>query len=233
MPSYLLTSLFLFALCLLGVALTPRRRGSVLLAAALGVPGAAYSLVFVPAYWNPMRVLPFPIGIEDVLFSFANAGLVWLLVSIWTPDLRLGIQGVTVAKRWLGVTAAFTSMFVAFARAGMGAMPAGIVGAAIVFAALLRLRPAYWRLAVRGAIVFTVLYGAVLYGSLRVWPDGLSQWDTRVLNGVMLFGAPIEETVWACAYGALYPVVMAFLFDARLSSIRHAPDGVVAVLRDQ
>ncbi len=220
MHSYLVTSLFLTALCLAGLWLVPRHRTPVLLSAVLGVPGAAYSLVFVPTYWNPVRILALPIGIEDVLFSFANGGLVWLLVAVWTPGIRVSINVATVAKRWLAVTAAFTLLLVVIARAGVPVMHAGLVGAAVIFGAMLWLRPAYWPLAVRGAIAFTILYGAILFGSLQLWPGALSQWNTRVLSGIVFLGAPVEEIIWALAYGALYPVVMAFFLDARMPQRR-------------
>jgi len=220
MHSYLLTSLFLTALCLAGLWLVPRHRTPALLSAMLGIPGAAYSLVFVPTYWNPVRILALPIGIEDVLFSFANGGLVWLLVAVWTPGIRVSIDAATVAKRWLAVTAAFTLLLVVIARAGVPVMHAGLVGAAVILGAMLWLCPAYWPLAVRGAIAFTILYGAVLFGNLHIWPGTLSQWDTRVLSGIVFLGAPVEEMVWALAYGALYPVVMAFFLDARMTQRR-------------
>jgi len=215
--SYLLTSLFLTALCLAGVWLVPRYRKPTLLCAVLGIPGAAYSLVFVPTYWNPVRILALPIGIEDVLFSFANGGLVWLLVAVWTPGVRVSIDTATVAKRWLAVTAAFTLLLVVMARAGVPVMHAGLVGAAVILGTMLWLRPAYRPLAVRGAMAFTMLYGAVLFGSLQIWPGALSQWDTRVLSGIVFLGAPVEEMVWALAYGAVYPVVMAFFLDATIA----------------
>lgn len=216
MHSYLLTSVFLTALCLAGLWLVPGHRKPTLLSAVLGIPGAAYSLVFVPTYWNPVRILALPIGIEDVLFSFANGGLVWLLVAVWTPGIRVSIDAATVAKRWLAVTAAFTLLLVVIARGGVPVMHAGLVGAAVILGAMLWRRPAHWPLAVRGAIAFTILYGAVLFGSLHIWPGALSQWDTRVLSGIVFLGAPVEEMIWALAYGAVYPVVMAFFLEATI-----------------
>ena len=216
MNSYLFTSLFLTTLCLAGFWLVPRHRKPALLSGLLGIPGAAYSLVFVPTYWNPVRILRLPIGIEDVLFSFANGGLVWLLVSVWTSGIRLSIDSATVAKRWLAVTAAFTLLLVVVARSGVPVMHAGLVGAAVILGAMLWHRRAYWPLVVRGAIAFSVLYGAVLFASLQIWPDALSQWDTRVLSGIVFLGAPVEEMVWALAYGAVYPIVMAFFLEARM-----------------
>ena len=211
---YLLTCLFFLALYLIGLWLAPQHRRHAVLSGVLAIPGAAYALVFVPTYWNPQLVLSLPIGIEDVLFVFANGGLVWLIVTVWTPRMRLNIGAATVAKRWLAVTAVFTLLIVFIARAGIAVMHAGLLSAAVVLGLVLWLRPAYWPLALRGAVAFTVVYAAVLYGSLRVWPNTLLQWNTGVLSGIMVLGAPVEEMAWAVAFGALYPVVTAFFFDA-------------------
>jgi len=220
MSAYLFTTLFLTALCLVGVWLIPRHRKTALLSAVLAIPGAAYALVFVPAYWNPVLILPLAIGVEDVLFVFASGGLVWLLVAVWTPGILLSIDAATVAKRWLAVTAAFTLLLVIIARAGVPVMHAGVAGAAVILGTILWRRPAYWLLAVRGTIAFTILYGAVVFGSLHMWPGTLSQWNTRALSGIVFLGAPVEEMVWALTYGAVYPVVMAFFLDARISQRR-------------
>jgi len=214
---YLWTSLFLAALCLIGLRLATHQRKPALLSAMFGIPGAAYSLVFVPAYWSPARITPWPIGVEDVLFSFANGGLVWLMVAARNPEVRLAIDAVTVTKRLLALTAVFVLLLLTTIQMGVPVMHAGLFSAAIILGTVLWLRPRYWQLAARGTVTFGVFYSVVLLGASRLWPDALSWWHHEVVSGILLLGAPAEEIAWAVAYGAVYPLVMAFCFDAQLT----------------
>jgi len=214
---YLWTSLFLAALCLIGLRLARRQRKPALLSAVFGIPGAAYSLVFVPTYWNPVRIADWPIGVEDVLFSFANGGLVWLMVAARNPGVRLSIDAVTVTKRLVALSVVFALLLLASVRAGVPVMHAGLFSAAIILGAVLWLRPRYWQLGARGMVAFGIFYGLVLLGASRLWPHALSWWHEEVVSGMLFLGAPAEEIAWAVAYGAVYPLVMAFCFDAQLT----------------
>jgi hypothetical protein len=40
-------------------------------------------------------------------------------------------------------------------------------------------------------------------------------WNPHNLWGPRLFGVPVEEVAWALAYGAVWPLFMAYVFDAR------------------
>jgi len=215
---YLWTSLFLAALCLIGLRLATHQRKPALLSAVFGIPGAAYSLVFVPTYWNPVRIVDWPIGVEDVLFSFANGGLVWLMVAVRNPGVRLSIDAVTVTKRLVALSVVFALLLLASVRAGVPVMHAGLFSAVMILSTVLWLRPRYWQLAARGMVAFGIFYGLVLLGASSLWPDALSWWHEEVVSGMLLLGAPAEEIAWAVAYGAVYPLVMAFCFDAQVDA---------------
>lgn len=223
--SYLSTSLVLMALCLAGLWLAPRHRKAALTSAMASAPTAVYALLFVPAYWNPVEVISLPVAVEDLLFSFANGGLVWLLVAAASPPMTQTIDGAAVVRRWLGMTALFLPLLLVLSRAGLPVMQAGLLAAAAVCGFLLRRRPAHWRLAARGAVTFGALYAAVLWATFRIWPDALSQWNLTALSGVRLAGAPVEEFIWAVAFGGGWSVFMGYALDARLQTTNTPPAG--------
>jgi hypothetical protein len=67
--------------CLAGLWRAPHHRTPALVSAALCAPSAGFALLFVPAYWHPKLIVAIPVGVEDVLFSFANGGLAWLMIA--------------------------------------------------------------------------------------------------------------------------------------------------------
>lgn len=97
---YLAFSLLLLGVFLVGLWTVPQPRRPTLLAALGSAPSALVSVFFVPEYWQPTRVATLLTGLEDIIFSFATGGTMWLL-GAWPMRHRLRFQGSTAwAQRY-------------------------------------------------------------------------------------------------------------------------------------
>ncbi len=157
---YLTMSLILFALFLVGLALRPGDREPMLLSGLLQGPYALASILFVPDYWNPVRVAEgYLTGPEDVLFSVANGGLAWLLAT-WPIRDRLTLN--PRLSRFLTAYAVcalsgLTLVLVCW-RSGIPVMDAVLIAMVAVTAVLGLMQPRLWPIPVSGSVCFAVLY---------------------------------------------------------------------------
>jgi hypothetical protein len=83
---------------------------------------------------------------------------------------------------------------------------------------LLIYRP-LWSIAVSGALISTGLYTAFFKLVTVIWPDFTSLWTAENLMGMSLWSIPLEEVLWACLYGAVWPVTVAYILDARKAPV--------------
>lgn len=220
---YLFLSLGLLALFFFLYWLRPASRRAMLLSALLSAPYAFASLAFVPRYWEPVRVIEWITGLEDLAFSFANGGLVWFTSGLFlSPErpVRLSLSGL---GRYLRVTLAGIGLSFVWCLLDSGVMNALLlttIGLVLFF--LLR-RPARWRTALCGGLGFTILYLLVFKAALVFCPRFIDQWNPAALSGLVVFRVPLEELLWAMAFGSFWPLFMAFvLLEPRAS--RPGPD---------
>ena len=158
------------------------------------------------------------VGVEDLVFSFATGGLAWLLA---TPPS--GRPVVIEVRPWRSLTryGACSSVGLSVALGawwlGMGIMPAFWLSMVVVGGCLLVWRPSMWRLSLTGALWFVGLYAAATVTVFSAFPRlGLHFTQTNLL-GITVLGVPVEELVWALGYGAVYPLVLAYSFEAVVS----------------
>ncbi len=208
---YLVTTLVLLACFTFLFALPKAPRQTMLVSGLLSTFSAVYALAFVPHYWNPNRVLAIAVGVEDVLFSFANGGITWYLATAGTtPDLRLDARRVTL--RFLRCAAIVAVVTSCAWLAGLSIMTCVILSAGAIFFLLVRRHRDLLSGAMRSAGGFTLLWTSVAWGALAFQPAFASQWNPEGIIGLRLFHLPIEEIYWAGVYGLTWPLAMAHVF---------------------
>jgi hypothetical protein len=62
---------------------------------------------------------------------------------------------------------------------------------------------------------FTSMYTIIFFITITLWPEFIGQWNTENLWGISVIGIPLEEIVWAAAYGGVWPTMMAYVFDIK------------------
>jgi hypothetical protein len=185
-----------------------------LLSLPFAVSGASAVLL---DYWNPPTVLPFWISIEDFIFAFASTGLA-TMSAFWPVRHRLTweIQPGKVMSRYLTFILAFSP--VAAICSFLDFKPMTSMLLPIIFAGmtLIWLRPQHWITAAAGCSGFTIIHMMVLKLSFKVTPDFAGSWSFFNLWGLQFSGIPLDEIMWAVAFGAIWPLFIAYLLDVRL-----------------
>lgn len=204
------------------LVLSPRPRWPFFLSAALSIPSAVMSLIFIPAYWNPKLVLPFVPAVEDFLFSLSAGGIVWV-VAIWPMRDRLVFPPrVTFRfKRyvlwWIPGVMIFA---ITYSVLKLPPMFATLIPMVILMVLVCAADRRFWPLAISGAVAFGVLYATWLLAIRLFFPALFMAWTSHNLCGVRIAGIPVEEFLWSAAYGGVWPCLMAHVFDVQIQESR-------------
>jgi hypothetical protein len=215
---YLVSMLILLAICLSGMITFPKQRVGMMLSACFFAPFALGALVFVPDYWRPILVVPFPVGLEDIIFCFSVGGVAWLL-AVWPQRerLRLGLETRVALVRLTACGLPCVLLSVTLRREGLPIMTNVILTMVLLAVVLLWLRPRFLSLALTGALGFSLFYFLFARAALAICP--LDYWNVGKLWGYRLFRVPLEEIVWATGHGFVWPLVMAYVLDAELVTV--------------
>lgn len=210
-------SLALMAVCIVCMALFPSRRGPMFLSGLLCTPFCLYEVAFVPEYWRPVEIARCLVGLEDMMFSFATGGIAWLLgTCCLRRDISFSIEPLRFSRRFFGCSILGVILSLILWRMGLRIMTATLLVIAVGFIGLALRYRRLCSVAVPGALGFLLVYVAVLRLSFVIWPHSLLQWNSDGLWSSRFLGVPLEEVLWALAFGAIWPRFMAYVFDARL-----------------
>jgi hypothetical protein len=94
-------------------------------------------------------------------------------------------------------------------------MVSAIIAIGALWTVLLWHRRELWPLSAAGAVGFTAYYAVIVVALAVVLPGLQLHWTRENLWGPRVFGVPLEEVAWAFAYGAVWPLFMAYVFDTR------------------
>lgn len=215
---YLCASLVLLSFFIIAFFTQRKQRQPMLLSALFSAPYAFLSIFFVPTYWNPVRVIHFGTGIEDILFSFSNGGMVWLLATWPLRDrLMLDIQIKQIFKRYLILTSSGVTLWLVLIFFGCNPMHGALFGIVAITVLILGLRIQLWPLGLVGALSFSLLYFIFCSILFALNPNFLLQWNFQSLSGNFILDVPIEEIAWSIGFGASWPLLIGYSFNARLS----------------
>ena len=217
---YLIFSFLLLLLFALGLIITPGGfKRSVSLSALLSAPISLASFAFVPGYWDPKRIVPYEIGPEDVIFSFSTGGIIWLLIILIISlkyDIRHNERN--YLKKYAGLLFFGSLLFYLMWLTRIDIMLATIITVSIIGIWILIHKPGYMILSITGALVFTLFYFCILRGFFVMFPEFPEQWSMEELYGILVFGIPVEELMWAFATGAVWPLIIAYLLNVKLDN---------------
>ncbi|MBT8115105.1 MAG: hypothetical protein KJP04_06980 [Arenicella sp.] len=186
-------------------------RSSSLISALMSMTTAVYALAFVPEYWNPPQLLKIHPGIEDIIFSFANGGIVWILACHPRQEKMVENQFGTKLFRYLIVSVSFLIILAVLWFAGVPVMISVLASSMVVALYLIKFSYKNMWFAVRGGILFTLMYILGLFTVLTIEPDVINAWNHEKLLGIRLIGIPLEEYLWAFSYGFIWPMFVRFV----------------------
>jgi hypothetical protein len=214
---YLTLSLVLLLTAAIGYGLLADQRRAMMISALMSAPWAFASIVFVPDYWNPVRVACFLTGPEDIIFSFSNGVIVWAVAVLpLRGKIAININLRRMLKRACLLSLLGFVITMSLWLFGLKIITAVVISTSVTVALLF-----FWLcrdfriLCVWGAIGFTLFYGILICMGIMFFPHFLKQWNLANLSGILIFNVPIEEFIWAFVFGACWPLYIAYILDAK------------------
>ena len=172
--------------------------------------------LFVPAYWCPPSLLNLArttgFDIESLIFSFAIGGIGAVLYDIIAGRVLITVPP---AQRhaprhklhYLAVAVPFFSFPLLYLFDWNPIYPA-IIALALGAAATMLCRPDLARKTWVGALLFAAFYSVFLLGVELTAPGYIARvWNLDALSGVRIVGVPLEELLFAAAFGAYWSAV--------------------------
>jgi hypothetical protein len=191
----------------------PRHRRAMLWASVFTTPFGLTEPLFVPEYWSPPSLFDLArttgFDIESLIFCFGIGGIGAVLYNLLTGQK---LRGVPAAERHLPRHRlhywALATPFVAFPILypfPWNPIYPSIVAMALGAIAAMLCRPDLARKTWVGALLFLGYYAMFLLGLEWTAPGYIERvWNLAALSGLGVAGFPLEELVFAVAFGAYW-----------------------------
>jgi|WetSurMetagenome_2_1015567.scaffolds.fasta_scaffold106218_2 hypothetical protein len=219
---YLFSQGFSLVVYLAGIASLYKYRKSIIIASFLALPHAFYSLMLVPVYWHPNRIMLLGIGIEDFIFTFFTGGLIWFGVLLFLKKkLIIHYYPKQIVFRYFiciifGISSIFILYFI-----GINDMLNPFITMILIITIILIYKKAYFLIFLFESLASVLVYTLGLKIALTVWPDLMQSWSWKNLWGISLFGIPVEELAWAFLYGGSWSLTIAFILGIKFNKERN------------
>ncbi len=168
--------------------------------------------LFVPAYWNPPSLFNLTatihLDLESIIFGFGVGGVASVL---YEAALNVGHRQLELAeqkeKRWVHL-ASLLSMPVVFLVlilfSGWNPIYCVTVALFVGATAAVACRPDLARNTLLGGVLFAGLYFFFFAFANAMFPNFLDAWNMSALSGVLVLSVPLEEVVYALAFGMMW-----------------------------
>jgi hypothetical protein len=212
---YFLTSLGLLVISMAGFLILPMQRKSILVSGILSIPCSLTTFIYVPEYWNPVRLFSFSLGVEDILFSFSTGMIAWTISLHFYQGGSDHIHWPAIVFRYLTVLGLGIAMIIVMHITDMMVMTQAFVGISITggilsYHRLYLLPAAFWT-----GIVFGFFYTVFVAFALLTFPGLKNQWTHTNLCGISILDVPLEEIIWAFVFGTCWTITMAYIINAK------------------
>ncbi len=194
----------------------PRHRRAMGWASVFTAPFGLTEPLFVPEYWNPPSLFDLAqrtgFDVESIIFCFGIGGVCAVLYNILTGRV---VRPVPATERVHGrhryhrfILASPFAAFVLLYWLPWNPIYPGIIAMGVGAIAAMWCRPDLTRKSWIGGILFLGYYIVFLVGLQTTVPGYIDRvWNHGALLGVYVFGMPIEELLFAFAFGLYWSSV--------------------------
>ncbi|MEK6829981.1 MAG: lycopene cyclase domain-containing protein [Nanoarchaeota archaeon] len=209
----------IFSLILLGIwfvifLISRKFRKEMFFVSLFTTPFALTEPLFVPEYWNPPSLFNLAaitgFDIESLIFSFAIGGIGAVLYNAFfkVKYKKIGKHEMHSKRHRFHLIALFSPIIV-FLIVSLFTKLNPIYSASIAMfiggIATILCRPDLKKEVWMGGILFLLLYFIFFLFFLLVYPYAVeSFWNLSAISGILIFGIPIEELIFAFTYGMLW-----------------------------
>jgi hypothetical protein len=169
--------------------------------------------LFVPAYWSPPSLFDLArttgFDIESLIFSFGIGGLGAVLYNLLIGRVLIAMpatqrQAPRHKFHYWALAAPFLSFPILYLLP-WNPIYAAIVAMVLGAVATMLCRPDLVRKTWAGALLFVAFYSVFLMGVELTAPGYVARvWNLDALSGVRMIGMPVEEFLFAAAFGAYW-----------------------------
>src|SRR3989344_2960447 len=173
--------------------------------------------LFVPAYWNPPSLFNLAartgFDIESLIFSFAAGGIVAVLYELIfrTAHEKMIIQSHHSTQHRYHIWAILSmpiifSVLLFFTK--LNPIYISVISLIVGGLATWYCRPDLKKKMIVSAFLFLGLYFFYFLTLIAIYPGFVEKvWNLKVISGVLIFGIPLEELLFACSFGFLWSSV--------------------------
>lgn len=196
---------------LLVYGLYPQYRHAMLWASLFTMPFGLTEPLFVPEYWSPPSLFDLAINtgfdIESLIFCFAIGGIGAVLYNLLTKRQLLPVDDEERSKplhrhHYKALAAPFVSFPVLYFLLDWNPIYPAIIAMFIGAYATILCRPDLKRNTWIGGILFLMYYIIFLIGLEITAAEYIERvWNLSALSGIVIIFMPIEELLFAMAFG--------------------------------
>ncbi len=170
--------------------------------------------LFVPEYWSPPSLFDLALrtgfDIEALLFAFAVGGLA---AVIYEAVFKTRHQPVSSSEQhegrhkyhWFIVVSGPVLFFALAFFSGLNPIYSAFIAMFTGGFLILYCRPDLMPKMLVSAFMFGIIYFVSFLFLMFLYPSFVNQvWNIKVLSGIMVFGIPLEELVFAFGFGFLW-----------------------------
>jgi hypothetical protein len=202
--SYLIGNLLLLVPWLVLFAWRKDLRHKILIMSfIIGLFGPLSQLFYLRDYWHPQLFNGWRIGIEDFLFGFFIGGISCTIYEELF-GLKYTSRHIKGHKEWmisffgLGILILFVGNLIL----GFNSIYVSIFIFIIFGITVIRLRHDLLRDAIISGVLVAMVMFTVYLIFIPMFPGIVqSWWKLNNISGILVFNIPLEELLWACAWG--------------------------------
>ncbi len=183
-------------------------------ASILTAPFGLTEPIFVPEYWNPPSLFNLAAStgfdIESLIFSFAIGGIAAVLYEAFVKveHSKMSHHEISSSRHKfhkLVLASPFIVFLPLYIFSSLNPIYSASLAMVVGAVATVLCRPDLTKKIFIGAVLFLALYFVFFLSFNLVYPGIVEQvWNLQAISGVLVLGIPIEELLFALAFGGLW-----------------------------
>lgn len=218
---YLAANLFYLMWVIIGLflAVPPKQRTLVIVSGLISIPSFPFMVLLENNYWIQNRLGGGILGIEDVICAFVVAAMVWIVIAmLFRNRIKSDISTHGAFYRYISFAGISVFLFLTFFHIELLPMTALVLCNFVVWILLLYRRRDLLLFSLSGMIAYGFVHFFLMKTCFIFIPDFILTWNVENIWGKPILGVPLGEITWAMAYGAFWPLFIAYSFRIRLNN---------------